>query len=227
MQPAALRIDPRPVAQVVATMLQAFRRAGAGSAGSASVPNTTYENRADPGNASTEVGLHLPAPIHPQASPSAPGEHRTSVRAQGQGAATGLASGTDPHSGSRPGDLGHPDGQPTRFPTTRVAGLIAESRSGLCFGGFPLVALGLRLASFRRLFTTMVTLRPGSMHHSSFFRSAQAQRFPLASKERPLARPHGCMKVESLPSMPHFHDCGRWADRWKERCPARRRPALR
>ncbi len=48
--PAALRIDPRPVAQVVATMLQAFRRAGARSSSPPSVTRAAYENRTGPGN---------------------------------------------------------------------------------------------------------------------------------------------------------------------------------
>src|SRR5262245_66039450 len=42
------------------------------------------------------------------------------------------------------------------------------------------------------------------MRQSSFFSSAQAHRFPLASKQRPLDRPHGLRKVDSLPSMPHL-----------------------
>src|SRR3954470_13158683 len=42
------------------------------------------------------------------------------------------------------------------------------------------------------------------MLQSSFFSSAQAHRLPLLSKQSPLARPHGCMNVESLPSTLHF-----------------------
>src|SRR4051812_34917741 len=42
------------------------------------------------------------------------------------------------------------------------------------------------------------------MRHNSFFSSAQARRLPLASKHRPLDRPHGCRKVLSLPSVLHF-----------------------
>src|SRR5207245_9163138 len=95
MQPAALRIDPRPVAQVVATMLQAFRRAGVSLAVAPSVVSTAYENRTDPGNPSPEAGLHLPAPVHPQTSTPASGEHRTPICAQGQSPAVGLATGAD------------------------------------------------------------------------------------------------------------------------------------
>src|ERR1035441_3718250 len=146
MQPVALRIDPRPVAQVVATMLQAFRRAGAGLASSPSVTDTTYENRTGPGNSSPKAGLHLPAPVHPQTSASTPGEHRTPIRAPGEGPAVGLATGADPHAGSRPGDLRHPDGQPTRFQAPGGGGVIAEGRSGLRLGGLALVALGSGLA---------------------------------------------------------------------------------
>src|SRR5580692_8338231 len=41
------------------------------------------------------------------------------------------------------------------------------------------------------------------MDQSSFFSSAQAIRLPLASIYIPLARPDGCMKVESAPSTLH------------------------
>src|SRR6266478_3425085 len=111
MQPAALRIDTRPVAQVVATMLQAFRRAGVCLA-SAPSPATAYENRTGPGNPSPKAGLHLPAPVHPQTSAPTSGEHRTPIRAPGEGSAVGLARGAHPRPGPRPGTLGYPDGQP-------------------------------------------------------------------------------------------------------------------
>src|SRR6266446_7815143 len=52
--------------------------------------------------------------------------------------------------------------------------------------------------------TTTVALPAGSTRQSSFVASAQAQRFPWASKHSPLARPHGCRKVESFPSVLHF-----------------------
>src|SRR6266700_5977670 len=148
MPPAALRIDPRPVAQVVATMLQAFRRAGASLASPPSAAGTAYENRAGPGNPSPKAGLHLPAPVQPQTSASTPGEHRTPIRAPGKGSAVGLASGADPHPGSRPGDLRHPDDQPARFQTPGGRSVVAEGRSGLCLGGLALVALGSGLAPF-------------------------------------------------------------------------------
>src|ERR1043166_9384483 len=148
MQPAALRIDPRPVAQVVATMLQAFRRAGACLASASLAPSTTYEKRTDPGNPSPEAGLRLLAPVHPQASPSTPGEHRTPIRAEGQGPAIGLADRADPHPGSRPGDLWHPDGQPTGFQTPGGRSVVAEGWSRVRLGSLALVALGFRLASF-------------------------------------------------------------------------------
>src|SRR5512140_3787993 len=100
--PAALRIDPRPVAQVVATMLQAFRRAGLRSPPLPALASTAYEHRADPGNSSPKAGLHLPAPVHPQTSAPAPREHRAPIRTPGQGPATGLVTGAHTHSGSRP-----------------------------------------------------------------------------------------------------------------------------
>ncbi len=146
MQPAAWRIDPRPVAQVVATMLQAFRRAGVRLASPPSAASPTYENRTDPGSSSPKTGLHLPAPVHPQTSAPTPGEHRAPIRAPGQGPATGLATGADPHPGSRPGDLGHPDGQPTGFPALGGGGFVAESRSGLRLGSLAPVAFGFGLA---------------------------------------------------------------------------------
>ena len=60
--PAALRIDPRPVAQVVATMLQAFRRAGVRLPPPPPAASPAYEKRLGPGNPSPKAGLHLPAP---------------------------------------------------------------------------------------------------------------------------------------------------------------------
>src|SRR6266581_2808292 len=145
MQPAALRIDPRPVAQVVATMLQAFRRARVSVASPPSAASTAYELRTGPGNPSPKAGLHLPAPVHPQTSASTPGEHRTPIRAPGEGPAVGVADRADPHPGSRPGNLRHPDGQPTRFQTPGGGSVVAESWSGLRLGGLALVALGFRL----------------------------------------------------------------------------------
>src|SRR5258708_37974214 len=140
--PAALRFDPRPVAQVVATMLQAFRRAGAPLPSPPSVACAAYESRADPGHSPPEAGLHLLAPVHPQTSAPAPGEHRTPIRASGKGPSVGLATGADTHPGSRPGDLGHPDGQPTRFQAPSGGGFVAESRSGVRLGGLAPCALG-------------------------------------------------------------------------------------
>src|ERR1041384_1736214 len=148
MQPAALRIDPRPVAQVVATMLQAFRRAGGCLRWPPSAAGTAYENRTGPGNPSPKAGLHLPAPVHPQTSASTPGEHRTPIRAPGKGPAVGLAVGADTYPGSRLGDLRHPDGQSTRFQAPGGGSVAAKGRSSLRLGGLALVALGSGLAPF-------------------------------------------------------------------------------
>src|SRR6266478_7881869 len=143
MQPwAALQIDPRPVAQVVATMLQAFRRACACLPAPPSVASAANENRTGPGNSSPKAGLHLPAPVHPQTSASASREHRATIRVAGKSPAIGLATRADTHPGSRPGDLGHPDGQSPRLPTPGGRGLVAEDRGGVRLGGFPLVAFG-------------------------------------------------------------------------------------
>src|SRR5437667_12406443 len=144
--PAALRIDPRPVAQVVATMLQAFRRAGARLPSPPSVAGAAYENRTGPGNSSPEAGLHLPAPVHSQTSAPASGEYRAAIRAAGESPAVGLASGTDPHSGPRLGDLGHPDGQPTGLSTPGSGSVAPEGGSSVRLGGVPSVAFGPGLA---------------------------------------------------------------------------------
>src|SRR5438094_6487901 len=141
MQPVALRIDPGPVAQVVATMLQAFRRAG-GPGCLPSAPVAAYENRNGPGKPSSEAGLHLPAPVHSPASAPAPGEHRTPICAQGQSPAVGLATGADPRSGSRPGDLRHPDGQPAGLPAPDGGGVVAASWGRIRPGCLAPVALG-------------------------------------------------------------------------------------
>ena len=146
MPSAVLRIDPRPVAQVLATMLQAFRWAGPRSPPLPAPASAAYEHRADPGNSSPKAGLHLPAPVHPQTSAPAPGKHRAPIRAPGQGPATGLATGADTHPGSRPGDLGHPDRQPTGFPALGGKSLVAGSRSGLRLGSLAPVALRSGLA---------------------------------------------------------------------------------
>src|ERR1039458_10153901 len=131
MQPAALRIDPRPVAQIAATMLQAFRRAGARLSPPPSVAHAAYENRNATGNSSPKAGLHLSAPVHAQTSAPTSGEHRTSIRAAGQGPAIGLASGANPPPGPRPGPLGHPDGQPPGFPALGRRSFAAESGRGV------------------------------------------------------------------------------------------------
>ncbi|SPE54314.1 hypothetical protein SBV1_180056 [Verrucomicrobia bacterium] len=55
--PAALRMDPRALAPVVANMLQAFRRAGAPLPALAGAAQVAYENRADPGNTSPPMPL--------------------------------------------------------------------------------------------------------------------------------------------------------------------------
>src|SRR6267378_1778804 len=148
MQPVALRIDPRPVAQVAATMLQAFRRAGVCVALAPSTPGTAYENRTDPGNPSPKAGLYLSAPVHSQTSASTPGEHRTPIRPPGESPAVGLALRKDPHPGSRPGDFRHANGQPARFQTPGGRSVLAEGWGDLRLGGLSVVALGFRLASF-------------------------------------------------------------------------------
>src|SRR5438552_15893567 len=143
---AALRIDPRPVAQIVATMLQAFRRAGVPACLPASAP-AAHENRNHPASPSSETGVHLPAPVHPQASASTPGEHPAPICAQGQSPAVGLATGADTHPGSGPGDLRHPDGQPTGLSAPGLGSVPAESRRRIRLGGLTLVAFGSGLAS--------------------------------------------------------------------------------
>src|SRR5512135_1058978 len=144
--PTALGIDPRAVASVVATMLQSFRLAGAGRASDSGIAGTAYENRSHPGDSSPETGLHLPAPVHPQTGAPPPGEHRTPIRAPGQGPPTGLAAGADPGARSRPGDLRHADGQPSGLPAGGGRGLPAESRSRLRPGGLAPVSLRSGLA---------------------------------------------------------------------------------
>src|ERR1017187_680418 len=146
--PAALRIDPRPVAQVVATMLQAFRRAGVRLPPPPPAASPAYEKRLGPRNSSPKAGLHLPAPVHPQTSAATPGEHRAPIRAPGKGPAVGLAARADTHPGSRPGDFRHPDGQPAGFPALGGGSVVAEGWSGLRLGGLALIALGFRLAPF-------------------------------------------------------------------------------
>src|ERR1035438_5458907 len=144
---SASQLDLDSVGNLVANLLQSWRRAGLTLHTPPQTPETPYDDLKNPSTTSTENGVCLPAPIHDGPSFSSPGEHPKAVCLEGQSSGTGLDARPDQGAGCRPGDLGHPSEQPPGFQDAGGRCVAGKSGGGVRLGSVALIALVQRLAS--------------------------------------------------------------------------------